>query len=313
MILSDRSRVGFVGLGRAGSLMAGSVRAARYELVVSDADPARESAFASEHGCAVAAGPRDFAGSELVITMLPDGDVVREVLLGADGGLAAHLPDGAIVVDTSSADPLHTRRLGAELLERGITLLDAPVTRPEHDFVDARNITIMVAGDDDAAIDAVWPVLEAMAHRVFRAGGLGCGHAMKTLNNFVAASGLVAALDAMMVGRRFGLDVETMLDVFNVGTARNFSTASVLLDESMSRRYGTGFQLALLVKDLGIAQGLVDEVGFDTPLLDQVRGELVHALGMLDDPRADHSVAVEAWERRADVELPPLRAARKKG
>src|SRR5690606_37775855 len=107
--------------------------------------------------------------------------VVREVLLGAGGGLAEHLAAGAVVVDTSSADPLRTRELGAELRERGITLLDAPVTRPKHDFVNTRNVTIMVAGDDEAAIDRAMPLLEAMAERVFRVGGLGCGHAMKTL------------------------------------------------------------------------------------------------------------------------------------
>jgi len=307
--------VGYVGLGKAGGIMAGNLRAAGHPMVVSDVDAERERAWAAEHDATVAEGPQDFAGVDVLMTMLPNGHVVRGVLLGdgkgngtGSGGIAAHLRPGTVVVDTSSADPLDTRALGAELARRDVVLLDAPVTRPIHDWVNTRNITIMVAGDDEAAVDRVLPLLEAMAERVFRVGRLGNGHAMKTLNNYVAASGLVAALDAMAVALRFGLDVETMLNVFNVGTARNFSTASVLLDESMSRRYGTGFQLALLVKDMGIAERLTKEVGFEPNLLADVQDAMRRAMEIVDDPQADHSAAVEAWEQWAGRSLPPLRA-----
>jgi 3-hydroxyisobutyrate dehydrogenase len=307
---SDIQRIGFVGLGHAGWAMASNVAAAGYRLAVSDADPESERRFAAEHP-GVRAGMDAFAGVDLVVTMLPDGDVVRSVLLGdGDGdGLARRLDPGTIVIDAGSSDPYGTRELGAALARRSLTLLDAPVTRPEHDHANTRRIVFMVGGDD-AAVDRVIPVLEAMGERVFRAGALGCGHAMKTLNNFVACAGLVAALDAMMIGARFGLDVETMLDVFNVGTARNFSTASVLIDESLSRRYATGFQLALMVKDMGIASSVTERTGLDTTWPADVRARLAAALAALDEPAADHAKALVHWEREAGVGLPPLRPGR---
>jgi 3-hydroxyisobutyrate dehydrogenase len=299
--MREIQKVGFVGLGHAGWPMAEKVAAAGYALVVSDADSERERAFAAEHD-GVEAGFDAFGGCDLVVTMLPNGDVVRAVLLD-DGGLVARLAPGTIVVDTSSSDPYGTRALGEELAGRSLTLLDAPVTRPDHDKVNTRRIAFMVGGDDPDAIDRALPVLEAMAERVFRAGPLGHGHAMKALNNFVACAGEIAALDAMMIGARFGLDVETMLDVFNAGTGRNFVTAHVLVDEALSRRYATGFQLALMVKDMGIAATLADATAFDTTWPAQARERMAAALAALGDPAADHSQALEYWESMAGVEL----------
>jgi 3-hydroxyisobutyrate dehydrogenase-like beta-hydroxyacid dehydrogenase len=287
--------------------MSENLLAAGYRVIVHDSDAERERRFAAEHGCACCDGdPARLSGVEILITMLPNGDVVRDVLVG-EGNVARILNPGTVIVDTSSSDPGRTRRLGRELAAMGLTLLDSPVTRPEPGGANTRRITFMVAGDDEAAIDRVVPLLEAMAERVFRVGGLGCGHAMKTLNNYVACSGLVAGLDAMIAGRRYGLDVETMLEVFNVGTARNFSTAHVLLNESMSRNYGTGFGLALMVKDLGIAAELFETTGFEAPMPALVRDQLAAALAALDDGQADHAAALEDWERRGDVRLPPRR------
>jgi 3-hydroxyisobutyrate dehydrogenase-like beta-hydroxyacid dehydrogenase len=288
--------------------MAANLIAAGYRLIVRDLDVARERQFATEHGAQGCDGdPAGLAEVAILITMLPNGRVVREALLGEDG-IASRLRPGTIIVDTSSSDPYGTRELGAELAGMGLVLLDSPVTRPEAIGHDTRRITFMVAGDDDAAIDRVMPLLEAMAERVFRAGPLGCGHAMKTLNNYVSAAGLAAALDAMVAGQRFGLDVETMLRMFNAGTARNFSTANTLIDEAMSRRYGAGFQLALMVKDLGIASSLFEQVGFDAPISPLVRDQFAEALAQLDDQRADLSRSLEGWEQRGEVRVPPPRS-----
>ncbi|MBV9802711.1 MAG: NAD(P)-dependent oxidoreductase [Solirubrobacterales bacterium] len=291
--------------------MAANLLAAGYDLIVSDADPEREGWFVATHGGRACGGdPAALAEVGILITMLPNGQVVRDALLGNDG-IASRLRQGTIIVDTSSSDPYGTRELGAELAGLGLTLLDSPVTRPEAVGENTRRITFMVAGDDDRAIDRVMPLLEAMAEEVFRAGPLGCGHAMKTLNNYVSAAALAAALDAMVAGQRFGLDVETMLNVFNAGTARNFSTANTLIDEAMSRRYAAGFQLALMVKDLRIASSLFERLEFDAPISPLVRDQFAEALAQLDDPRADLSRSLEGWESRGEVKLPrPLRTTR---
>jgi 3-hydroxyisobutyrate dehydrogenase len=287
--------------------MAANLVRAGYDLVVHDADPERERRFVAAHGVRGCDGDRaGLAEADTLITMLPNGQVVREVLVG-EGGIASRLRRGTIVVDTSSSDPYGTRELGRELADLGLVLLDSPVTRPEAVGEDTRRITFMVAGDDGEAIDRVMPLLEAMGERVFRAGGLGSGHAMKTLNNYVSAAGLAAALDAMVAGQRFGVDVETMLEVFNAGTARNFSTANTLIDEAMSRRYAAGFQLALMVKDLRIASSLFERVDFDAPNSRLLRDQFADALEQLDDLRADLSRSLEGWESRAGVKLPTPR------
>ncbi len=302
--------MGFIGLGQQGAPMAANLLTAGYELIVRDADLERERRFVAAHGGRGCQGnPAALAGAEIVVTMLPNGHVVRDALLGQDA-IASRLRPGTIIVDTSSSDPYGTRELGSELAGLGLILLDSPVTRPEAAGGDTRRITFMVAGDDDAAIDRVMPLLEAMAEQVFRAGRLGSGHAMKTLNNYVSAAGLAAALDAMVAGQRFGVDVETMIEVFNAGTARNFSTANTLVDEAMSRRYGEGFQLALMVKDLRIASSLFERVDFDAPISPLVRDQFADALAHLDDQGADLSRSLEGWESRADVRLPPPRSVR---
>ncbi|MGZ4229889.1 MAG: NAD(P)-dependent oxidoreductase [Solirubrobacteraceae bacterium] len=295
--------VGFVGLGQQGGPMAANLIAAGYDLIVRDVDRERERLFVSTHGGRGWDGdPAVLSEAGVLITMLPDGQAVRDALLGVDG-IAPQLRPGTIIVDTGSSDPYGTRELGSELSELDLVLLDSPVTRPEAVGDDTRRITFMVAGDDDA-IDLVMPLLKAMAERVFRVGGLGCGHAIKTLNNYVSAAGLAAALDAMVVGHRFGVDVETMLEVFNAGTARNFSTAHTLIDEAMSRRYAAGFQLALMVKDLGIASALFEREDFDAPISPLVRDQFAEALARLDDKRADLSRSLEGWEFKGGVTVP---------
>ena len=287
--------------------MAANLVAAGHRLIVRDADLERERRWVAEHGGRGCDGdPAALAEVEILITMLPNGQVVRDALLGIDQ-IASRLRPGTIVVDTSSSDPYGTRELGAELAGAGVILLDSPVTRPEAVGENTRRITFMVGGDDETAVDRVMPVLEAMAEQIFRAGPLGSGHAMKTLNNYVSAAGLAAALDAMIAGQRFGVDVETMLEVFNAGTARNFSTANTLIGEAMSRRYGAGFQLALMVKDLRIASSLFERVGFAAPLPELVGDQFAQALAQLHDERADLSRSLEDWERRGDVRMPPPR------
>jgi 3-hydroxyisobutyrate dehydrogenase len=303
----EDTTIGYIGLGHLGWPMAGLLAKAGYAIIAHDLDPEREHRFAEENGCRPAGGIVGLQDVDLIITMLPNGHVVHEVMLEIDGGLAGRLAPGTIVIDTSSSDPAGTRRLGAELAERGITLLDAPVTRQE---LGELRLTIMVGGDDEAALERALPVLSVLAEHVFPVGPLGSGHALKTLNNFVTAAALVASLDALMIGARYGLDPETMLDVFNVGTARNFNTAHTLKQEALSRRYGSGFQLALLIKDLGICSDLTDSVGFETRLPAFLRDELAEALAGLGDEQADNTASIVHWEKRAGLELPALDAVR---
>jgi 3-hydroxyisobutyrate dehydrogenase len=204
-------------------------------------------------------------GADVVLLSLPDGAVVRDVLLG-EGDLAARLAAGAVVVDLSSSAPSGTVELGARLAERGIALLDAPVSGG---VARARTGELaMMVGGEAAVLDRVRPVLATLATRVFATGRLGSGHALKALNNYVSATGLLAALEAIDVAARFEIDPELALEVLNASSGRNNSTESKVAQFVLSGSYGSGFALGLMAKDLRLARALAEELGAPAGLLE---------------------------------------------
>jgi 3-hydroxyisobutyrate dehydrogenase len=300
--MADANTIGFVGLGNAGRPMAGNLIAAGHQLVVYDIDGERTRGFAEQHGCQVAQTLAELAGVDVLFTMVPDGTVVREVLYG-DERLAERLAAGTVVVDSSSSDPAGTRQLAADLRERGIALVDSPVSVPEVGVARDGRITFMVGTDDDEALARVRPLLEIMGERVFHVGGAGAGHATKTLNNYISASGLYGALDALMMGYRNGLDPATMLAVLNLSTGRNYSTQETLRRTALPRKFDTGYALELLVKDLRIAQALLEEVGVESELAALVERGFAAARDDLGGD-VDLTGALRHWEHRAGFELP---------
>ncbi len=295
-------RVGFVGLGNMGWPMARNLAAAGWELVVRDADGDRQARFVAEIGGTGAGEAAEFAGVEAVVTMLPRGSDVREVLLEWDGGLAAALSPGAVVVDMSSSDPVGTRELGASLRDRDVALVDAPVSGgvPK---AEAGTLSIMVGGDDEAAVARARPLLEVLGERLFRTGPLGSGHAMKALNNYVAAAGYTAAAEALIVGARFGLDPATVVDVLNASTGRSFNTEQNFTNQVLPRRFASGFALHLLAKDVGIAAELAEAIGVEAPLCQLTSRLWAEALAS-EGPAADHTAAIRHWEKLNGIELP---------
>jgi 3-hydroxyisobutyrate dehydrogenase len=288
-----RRSVGFVGVGNMGKRMAANLVKAGFPLVVRDADRSAQERFVTEHGGEPATGRRSFVQAGVVVTMLPDGAAVREAVLGWDGGIAAVLEPGAVVLDMSSSDPIGTKALGADLQPLGIAVVDAPVsggiTRAE-----SGTLSLMVGGQDEEAFARVRPVLQAVGDRIFRTGPLGSGHAIKALNNFLLASAYATATEALTIGCEFGLDPLVMLDVVNASTGRSFSTEVVLKDDVITGQYSTGFALGLLAKDVGIAAALAEAVGVDAPTCQLMRrrwAEAVAGLGFA----TDHAEAHKRW------------------
>jgi 3-hydroxyisobutyrate dehydrogenase len=265
--------VGFVGLGTMGAPMARRVAAAGQSLRLYDIDRDLTARLATELGAVAAPDPAALAEAcEVVITMLPNAEIVHRAVLGhGDGrGLADGLAGGAIIVDMSSSYPLATRALGAELAARGITLLDAPVSGGVRKAVDGM-LAIMLGGDDEAAMARVEPLLAAMG-KTFRTGGLGSGHANKALNNYVSAAGLAAACEAVIVGRAFGLDPERMIDVINASTGRNNSTENKIKPFVLTGKFAkAGFGLGLMAKDVKAAADLSRELGLSLPGMSEAR------------------------------------------
>jgi 3-hydroxyisobutyrate dehydrogenase len=294
-------RIGFVGIGNMGSPMAGHIVKGDHTVTVCDSDADKASRFASAHGCRGASTLADLGDSEMVITMLPDGHVVRSILLGqmrgqimGEDGLARHLQPGTLFVDMSSSDPVGTRTLGAELAPLGITMLDAPVSGAVPRAITAK-LAIMIGGDDRAAIERARPVLGLMGDRLFETGGLGSAHAMKSLNNFIAAATFAASAEALLIGKRFGLDPATMFDIINVSTGRSFVSEMVMKDHVVTGKFSTGFTVGLLAKDVGIAADLGEAMNLDAPVLRLVRDRWALARDRLGAMR-DNAEAIKTWD-----------------
>ena len=259
----DSAPVGFVGLGMMGLPMVRRLLGAGHRVALADSDPARFEPFAGEAGASRPASLAEMgANCPVVVTMLPNGKIVEQVVLGRPGandGLAAGMTAGSIVVDMSSSSPVGTRELAARLAERGIRLVDAPVSGGVKRAVDG-SLAIM-AGGDAADIERVRPILSAMGRTIFHTGSAGTGHAMKALNNYLSAAGLLAAGEAMLIGKKFGLEPETMVDVWNASTGRNNATEVKFKPFIIPRTWAAGFATGLMVKDLRTALEVAEATG----------------------------------------------------
>ncbi len=284
--------IGFIGLGNMGWPMARNLHAAGFRLVVRDVDADRQARFAAEHPGTLAAGsPAAFAAADIVVTMLPNGAIVHDALLG--WGAAPALRPGSLVIEMSSSDPSDTLRLAADLAPHRVRVVDAPVSGGVPRAVTGE-LALMVGGADEDVATAQ-PVLRVLGDpaRQFRTGGLGTGHAMKALNNVVAAATTCATAEALVVGRRFGLDPAVMVNVINASTGRSF-VSEIFGTEVITGRYGTGFALGLLAKDVKIAASVAAAAGVEAPVITLADERWAKALADLG-PATDQSQAHQSW------------------
>jgi len=275
--------------------MASHIAQAGHELTVFDADAARATRFALEFKCKSAVSLADVAANEITVTMLPTGRIVCQALTeDQDGAFAKALKPGALIVDMSSSEPVGTRELGAELAKRGATLIDAPVSGAVP-RAKAGTLAIMIGGDEKAAIERAKPLLLCMGKQLFETGSLGTGHAMKALNNYIAAAGYTAVVESLLIGQRFGLNQETMVDILNVSTGRNFTTEVMIKEQVLGGKFATGFALGLMAKDVKIAADLGEALRLDAPVSRLIRDRWALARERLGATR-DTSEALLGWK-----------------
>jgi len=299
------SKLGFIGLGNMGRPMAVCLLKADFTLTVLDVTPEVQQAFVDFHGAHSASSLSELgSSSDAVITMLPNGHEVSRVVLGVEGDdrdcLLGCMQKGSILVDMSSSSPTGTQALGKTLADHGISMLDAPVSGGVS-RAEQGTLAIMTGGDT-VMVERCRPLFEAMGNRIFETGALGSGHAMKALNNLVSAAGLIAAAEALLIGRRFDLDPTAMIDVLNASTGRNNSTENKFKQYIISRTFNSGFSLDLMVKDLTTAVELARETGTPIPFSAACREFWAAAQSMLDK-EADHTAVVRWFEEMAKSEL----------
>ncbi|MEW6257375.1 MAG: NAD(P)-dependent oxidoreductase [Pseudomonadota bacterium] len=299
MSQSPLPRIGFIGIGAMGWPMAACLVKAGYTVIPHDARSGHTQAFLAQVGGEAAQSLADLGRrSDVVITILPTSAVVEQVLFGADG-VAQGLGAGARVIDMTSGIPAATQAFAERLAGQGVTMFDAPVSGG---VARARtgDLTIM-AGGETADVDAAMPILRIMGS-VIRTGKTGSGHAMKALNNLVSAGGFLIGIEALLIGAKFGIAPQTMVDILNVSTGVNNSTQKKFKQFVLSRSFDSGFAMELMVKDLSIALEVAREGGVTAPFASLCR-EMWAGASHLLGPGADHTAVAQLSERLAGYQL----------
>lgn len=294
--IAPPAAVTVIGLGNMGAPMGLCLIKAGYAVTGFDVATAARVRFEAAGGRTASDAASAVEAAAVVIALLPNGKVVREAL----EGVKAHLSPGAAIIDMSSSDPLGTRALGADLIAAGFEFIDAPVSGGVKRAANA-TLSIMVGGHS-ATVDRLEPLLRAMGTSVFRTGALGSGHAMKALNNYVSAAGLIATVEAVRIGTGFGLDPALMADILNVSSGKNNTTELKLKQFILSETYADGFPLRLMAKDVRTADDMAHALGIATPFADLCAMLWERAAGTLGDT-ANHTEVIRYLESLATADL----------
>ena len=273
-------KIGFVGLGAMGSVMAPLPSRAGFLVIGFDKSPKRLDLANVINGYSLT----DMVECDKVITMLPDGAIVAAVATSL-----ARAGFRGLIIDMSSSHPDDTIRLGTVLAAQGIRLIDAPVSGGVKKAANG-TLTVMAGGTADAIASA--SALISCFGTVQHVGPLGAGHAAKALNNYVSAAGLLASMQALATAESFGITAEKFTSVINGSTGRNNTTEVKMMPFIASRRYNSGFLLRLMAKDVSIASELMRDAGFEAPITPALNSYLAAALETLGHD-ADHTELYE--------------------
>lgn len=258
--------IGFIGLGVMGTPMASHLHRAGHRLCVHDLDSSKAQALEQSLGVAGLAA-QDLAQvgerSEVVITMLPDGQAVHQVACG-ESGLLHHLRAGSLLLDCSSSQPWLTQSTAQALAATGVAMVDAPVSGAQWG-AEAAELVFMV-GAEAHDLARVRPLLDTMGRSVHHLGPLGAGHTMKCINNLITAITLTATAEGLVMGKAAGLDPVAMVAVMNESTSGSWVSQTHIEQRVLNRRFDDPFQLALMLKDMGIANDLAREHQVAAPL-----------------------------------------------
>jgi 3-hydroxyisobutyrate dehydrogenase-like beta-hydroxyacid dehydrogenase len=255
--------VGFIGLGTMGAPMARNILNKGHQLIVADIQPAAVSSLVAAGAVAASTASEVAAGSEFVITMLPDAPDVERVALGPNGVVEGIKP-GAVYIDMSTIDPETTRRVGAAIARKGASMIDSPVGKTA-DAAVAGTLTLMVGGPA-AIVARCRAVLDCMGTDFFHCGELGAGQTMKLINNLLATAVAEASIEALVTGAKSGLTLDTMMSVFRTTMAWNNALAISMPKRPLAGDFTPGFMMKLAHKDCRLALRMVEALGIMAPV-----------------------------------------------
>jgi 2-hydroxy-3-oxopropionate reductase len=287
-------RIGFIGLGIMGKPMAANLVAAGYDVTVHNRSRGAVDELA-QAGARAADGPAAVAAeADVVITMLPDSPDVEAVVLG-EGGVAEGIRSGALFVDMSTISPAVSRRVHAELAERGVEAVDAPVSGGEPAARDGQ-LAIMAGGSEEA-VSRAQPIFDVLGKATTHIGPAGAGQVAKAANQVVVALNIQAVAEALLLARRAGVDPARVREALLGGFASS-RVLEVHGERMLQHAFDPGFRVALHRKDLAIAQQAGRDDGAPLPATSLV-ASLLDALVAQGDGDRDHSAIGALYERLA--------------
>ena len=288
-------KIGWIGLGIMGKPMAQNLLKAGYELWVNNRSqgPMEELAACGAH----AATRRELAeNAEVIITMLPNGPQVREVILG---DVIKDMRPGQIFIDCSSISPVVSREIAAALAEKGVEMLDAPVSGGEPKAIDG-TLSFMVGGKQ-AVFDRCKDILGAMGASVTRCGEVGAGNTTKLANQIIVACNIQAVAEAFTLAQKAGVDPEVVYKAIRGGLA-----GSTVLDAKgpmmIAGNDKPGFKIDLHIKDLNNALDCAHAVGAPVPMTASVQ-EILQWLHNNDCGENDHSAIAKYYEHLTGIHI----------
>ncbi|MEQ1772641.1 MAG: NAD(P)-dependent oxidoreductase, partial [Burkholderiales bacterium] len=281
-------------------MAAHSVKAG-FDLTVYDVNPEASEKFVAQHGGKVAANLAELGRNvEVVVTMLPNDKIVNAVIVG-DGGVASTLAQGGVVIDMSTSDPVATQKLATALKPRGIDVVDAPVMGG---VVFARDGTLdIMAAGDAAAIERVTSLLKCMGRSLIHCGAVGNAHALKALGNYINACAMINVVEAMTIGKKFGLDAKFMADaLLPMINGRQHPLEKKVIPQILTRQFSTGMAMGFITKDLKIAVDTAKSIGAYAPLAERTHALWAEAVQQFGG-QLDQTEVAKLWEEASGVTL----------
>lgn len=263
-------KIAFIGLGLMGVPMAHNLLNAGYQISGFDLNPHVGEKFQGITNFQLVSSPvKAIEGADVTILMLPDSKIIDAILWGGDSqiGIGSGLKAGSYLIDMSSSSPISSRENNQKLTTMSIHFIDAPVSGGVKKAIDG-SLAIIVGGQEKD-FESCLPLLEKMGKSIVRVGDAGAAHAVKALNNYVSAAGLIAASEALNAAEKFGLDPHVVNKVFNASTGKNNTTENKVESYMLNEAFNSGFSLALMRKDLQIALGFIEDMNCYSSLAKQ--------------------------------------------
>lgn len=287
-------KIGFIGLGIMGKPMAKNLLAAGHELVVYDIIPENVKVL-TEAGAAAAAGAKEVAEQcSLIITMLPNSPHVKEVVLG-QGGVLEGAKEGTILIDMSSIAPIASQEIEKACREKGVKMIDAPVSGGEPKAIDG-SLSIMVGGEE-AVFEEVYDILMKMGASAVYCGNIGAGNTTKLANQVIVALNIAAVSEAFLLSTKAGVDPQKVFDAIKGGLAGS-TVMNAKIPMILERNFNPGFKIDLHIKDLNNAIETAHKVGAYLPLTAEVM-EMLQILKQDGMGQCDHSAIARYYEKVA--------------